>query len=137
MNGPDAGPFRWFWAEVIRKPCPSCHRPTAVGFDRADPGAAGRVPSTCTGCTGIKIENANQFSRGQIGYPLSEQGPCANCRQPTRLYGPHGRPVCDSCAETSTRPPAPEPRTAAIPPLAEIPAPRSPEPDPEPELSLF
>jgi hypothetical protein len=30
-------------------------------------------------------------------WPASETGPCGDCRQPTRRYGPEGSPLCSSC----------------------------------------
>ncbi len=140
MNSPDPGPFRWFWASRVTRPCPSCGNRTPVGFDRADPGAAQREATECTGCAADKISNAVQFARGELGYPLSEQGPCARCHGPARIYGPRSRPVCDSCA-ASSRPapeplPVPGPRAVTARPTGPvIPAPRISEA--EPELTLF
>src|SRR5258705_13344692 len=84
---PDPGLFRWFWANRVTKPCPECGHPTSVGFDRADPGAAAREPTRFVLCTAAQIDNAVQFSRGELGYPLTEQGPCVSCGGPTRRYG--------------------------------------------------
>lgn len=71
---PDPGPFRWFWAAPVRKPCPACGHPTSVGFDHAHPGASTRRPARCVQCTTAEIDNAIQFARGELGYPLTEQG---------------------------------------------------------------
>jgi len=54
----DPGPYRFFWADVIRKECPECGWATAVGFDHpADPGAQTREPTSCTGCMAREIEH--------------------------------------------------------------------------------
>lgn len=68
----------------------------------------------------------------------NETGPCVSCGAPHELYGPNGRPHCDTCY----------PRTAAyarnqqavIRPANPVPlaVPRMiPDPEPESELSLF
>ena len=115
MNS-DPGPFRWFWASRVMKPCPDCGHPTSVGFDRADPGAGAREPTRCVLCTTAQIDNAIQFARGVLGYPLTEQGLCVSCGGPARRYGPHASPKCGSCAQPEAapdNPPAePEPSPA-------------------------
>jgi hypothetical protein len=90
-----------------------------------------------------EIDNEIQFSRGTLGYPLTEQGPCAKCGAPHRLYGPKGKQFCDPCTEaTGTgghgKVPAIHAREYQMPPESHeivIPAPR--EPERENELSLF
>jgi hypothetical protein len=110
---PDPGPYRWFWASRVTRPCPDCGHPTSVGFDRADPGVSSRKPSRCVLCTEAEISNAIQCSRGELGYPLTEQGPCVSCGAPTRLYGPKGSPRCEACAQAEPTPsPSPEPSPA-------------------------
>jgi hypothetical protein len=114
----DPGPFRWFWANRVTKPCPDCGHPTSVGFDRADPGAEAREPTPCAHCTTAEVDNAVQFSRGDLGYPLTEQGPCGSCGASIRRYGPHGKPNCEACAQpeaTLGPPPEPEPSPAGQP----------------------
>jgi hypothetical protein len=115
------GPFRWFWAARVTKPCPDCGHKTSVGFDRNDPGAQDREPSRCAHCTSAAIDNAAQFARGEIGYPLTEQGPCVSCHAPARRYGPQARPACAACAGPA--PAIPEPGTAVAADLPE----RTPE----------
>jgi hypothetical protein len=110
MSKPDPGPFGWFWAKRVTRPCPDCGHPTSVGFDRADPGASTREPTRCAHCTTAEVDNAIQFSRGELGYPLTERGPCASCGTPTRRYGPHGSPKCGTCAQPqAARASSPEP----------------------------
>ena len=127
----DPGPFRWFWANRVTKPCPDCGHRTSVGFDRADPGASTREPARCVQCTAAEIDNAIQFSRGELGYPLTEQGPCVSCGAPTRRYGPQGSPACGVCVQAEATPgpsPAPEPSPARQPRI------RPPDLDAEPKL---
>jgi hypothetical protein len=112
------GPFRWFWANRVTKPCPDCGHRTSVGFDRADPGADAREPTRCVHCTTAEVDNAVQFSRGELGYPLTEQGPCVSCGTSIRRYGPHGKPNCEACAQPEAAPgppPGPEPSPAGQP----------------------
>ena len=53
----DPGPYRFFWAEVIRKECPECGWATAVGFDHPDDrGAETGDPTKCTECSARDIE---------------------------------------------------------------------------------
>jgi hypothetical protein len=52
----DHGPYRYFWAEVVRKECPECGWATAVGFDN-EPGVQDRVPTKCVECSAGDIEN--------------------------------------------------------------------------------
>ena len=132
---PDPGPFRWFWAGRVRKPCPECGHLTSVGFDRADPGVSDREPTRCVQCTTAEIDNAVQLSRGELGYPLTEQGPCASCGAPTRLYGPQGSPRCEACVRAEPAPgpsAAPEPSVTGQP----QPCPLASEARPEPDLEL-
>ncbi len=137
------GPFRFFWAEVVRRPCPVCQHPTAVGFDQNDPGAAAREPTPCVLCVRAEMDNEIQFSRGTLGYPLTEQGPCAKCGAPHRLYGPEGRKFCDPCIEVSgistldkvPAIPAREYQVPLKPHEIAIPAPREPERENEPFLT--
>lgn len=106
----DPGPFRWFWANRVTKPCPDCGHRTSVGFDRADPEAEVREPTRCVHCTAAEVDNAIQFSRAELGYPLTEQGPCVSCGAAIRRYGPHGNPKCGACAQPeAARVPSPEP----------------------------
>jgi hypothetical protein len=93
MSG-QPGPFRWFWAATVRQPCPDCGAPTAVGFDRCDTPSP---PERCVKCTAEVIANEIQFSRAELGYPVTEQGPCTVCHEPTRRYGPEGAPQCGTC----------------------------------------
>jgi len=128
---PDPGPFRWFWAERVTKPCPDCGHRTSVGFDRADPGVGAREPTRCVHCTVAEVDNAIQFSRGELGYPLTEQGPCVSCGAAIRRYGPHGSPKCGACAqpEAALGPsPESEPSLAGQAPL------RPPALEAQPEL---
>jgi hypothetical protein len=114
----DPGPFRWFWANRVTKPCPDCGHRTSVGFDRADPGAGAREPTRCVHCTTAEVGNAVQFSRGELGYPLTEQGPCGSCGASIQRYGPHGKPNCEACAQPEAAPgppPEPEPSPAGQP----------------------
>ena len=96
---PDPGPFRWFWANRVTKPCPDCGHRTSVGFDRADPEASAREPTRCVHCVTAEVDNAIHFSRAELGYPLTEQGPCVSCGAAIRRYGPHGSPKCEACAQ--------------------------------------
>ncbi|HLI42504.1 MAG TPA: hypothetical protein VKV35_12805 [Streptosporangiaceae bacterium] len=133
MTSRGAGPFRWFRANVVRLPCPDCGCPTAAGFDRDDTLSP---PARCAACSADAISNEIQFSRARLGYPVTEQGPCARCRAPARIYGPHGRPVCPACRPQAAGPPTGNPAAAATP-RARPPAAR-PAPGPEhgqPELS--
>jgi hypothetical protein len=58
-EGTGPSPFRFFWADVIRKPCPLCGRPAAVGFDSPhDPGARFRRPAKCLACASADIRPA-------------------------------------------------------------------------------
>jgi hypothetical protein len=127
----DLGPFRFFWAGKVMKPCPDCGNKTSVGFDQNDPGAADRELSRFTGCVADLIKNEVQFSRA-TPIPLPELGSCVTCYGPARVYGPQGNPACDGCRT--------EPETRQGPGMR-IPAPRlpevSPEPEHEPEFSLF
>ncbi len=133
---PDPGLFRWFCANRVTKPCPDCRHPTSVGFDRADPGAAAREPTRCVLCTAAQIDNAVQFSRGELGYPLTEQGPCVSCGGPTRRYGPHASPTCEICARAEASPD--DPSAEPEPSPAGQPQTRPPdlEVQPEPDLEL-
>ena len=108
MTG-DAGPFQWFWAGRVTRSCPSCGNRTATGFNREDPGADGREPSKCAGCATDVISNSVRMDLTAEGYPRYEQGPCVSCQEPTRRYGRHGRPACDTCASDQARAPAPSP----------------------------
>ena len=129
MKSGDPGPFRWFWANRITQPCPDCEHRTSTGFDRADPGVSTRKPARCVQCTVAEIDNAIQFSRGELGYPLTEQGPCVSCGAPTRRYGPQGNPACGACVQaTPGPPPATEPSPARQPRL------RPPDLEAGPEL---
>ena len=115
MRTSNPGPFRWFWANRVTKSCPDCGHRTSTGFDRADPGASTREPVRCVQCTAAEIDNAIQFSRGELGYPLTEQGPCVSCGAPTRRYGPQGSPACGACVQAKATPgpsSAPEPSPA-------------------------
>ena len=103
MNG-DPGPFRWFWANAVRQPCPDCEEPTAVGFDHGDTLSK---PTRCVRCTAEAVRNEIEFSKAELGYPVTERGPCAACHRPTRRYGPQGAPRCGSC-EAALREPEPE-----------------------------
>jgi len=58
-------------------------------------------------CTAEVIANEIQFSKAELGYPVTEQGPCAVCREPTRRYGPKGALRCISC-EAALQEPEPE-----------------------------
>ena len=107
MSG-DRGPFRWFWAATARQPCPDCGGPTAVGFDRYDTLSQ---PARCVKRTAEVVANEIQFSKAELGYPVTEQGPCAVCHEPTRRYGPEGAPRCVSC-EAVLQEPEPEPEAA-------------------------
>ena len=127
----DLGPFRWFWANRVSKPCPDCGHRTSVGFDRADPEASAREPTRCVHCVTAEVDNAIQFSRAELGYPLTEQGPCVSCGAAIRRYGPHGSPKCEACAQPEAGPgpsPEPEPSLAGPAPL------RSPALEAQPEL---
>jgi len=132
----DPGPFRWFWANRVTKPCPSCGNRTAVGFDRHDPGAEDREPSTCTGCSADVISNEVQFSRADP-IPLPERGPCVTCHGPARVYGPHGSPACDDCKADRESRQGPGRRQAVKVPAPRLPEASAPEPDIEPEFCLF
>jgi hypothetical protein len=131
---PDPGLFRWFWANGVTKPCPDCRHPTSVGFDRADPGVAAREPTRCVLCTAAQVDNAVQFSRGELGHPLTEQGPCVSCGDPTRRYGPHASSTCGASLDlgqaarqpNQNHQPAGQPQTC--PPDLEV--------QPEPDLEL-
>lgn len=63
------------------------------------------------------------FSASFLGYPVTEQGPCVSCREPTRRYGEAGDPMCGECH--------PEPRVI---PRTQVPLPRASEPELEPSL---
>jgi hypothetical protein len=89
-----SGPFAWFWANLVHRPCPDCGNKTAAGFDR---GGFGCEPTTCVGCTADRMHNEVVFKSAEIGYPANEQGPCVTCREPTRRYGHLGRPACEGC----------------------------------------
>ena len=128
---PDPGPFRWFWANRVTKPCPDCGHRTSVGFDRADPGAGAREPTRCVHCAAAEVDNAIQFSRAELGYPLTEQGPCGSCGAPIRRYGPHGKPNCEACAQPeAVRIPSPVP---GLPPTGQLQR-RPPALEAQPEL---
>ena len=133
----NSGPFRWFWAARATKPCPDCGHKTSMGFDRNDPGGQDQEPSRCAHCISAAIDNMVQFARGEIGYPLTEQGPCVSCHAPVRRYEPQGRPgmrgLRRPLRRSPTRPPTWSTSTCAPsarrPPMARsIPAhaPRSP-----------
>jgi DNA-directed RNA polymerase subunit M/transcription elongation factor TFIIS len=108
----DPGAFRFFWADVVRRACPECQLPTATGFDRHDPGAETREAARCPDCSAERIEwTALQQSRA-LGYPLTEQGPCASCREPAHRYGDGGKPLCATCEPEATEPHVPEPGPA-------------------------
>jgi hypothetical protein len=62
--------------------------------------ASAREPARSVQCAAAEIDNAIRLSRGELGYPLTEQGPCASCGAPTRLYGLQGSPTCGSCKNT-------------------------------------
>ena len=131
MSKPDPGPFRWFWANRVTRPCPDCGHRTSVGFDRADPGASAREPTRCVHCTSAEVDNAVQFSRAELGYPLTEQGPCVSCGASIRRYGPHGSPKCGTCGQPeAARVPSPEP---ALSPAGQLQR-RSLAPEAQPEL---
>jgi hypothetical protein len=133
----DSGPFRYFWANVVRKPCAECQHPTAVGFDRHDPGESTREPTRCVLCVKAEVDNAIQFARGEIGYPLTEQGPCARaeCRKPHHLYGPNGHPLCPECREAEPdKKAAKEHQPSRKSHQVVIPAPRESEREKEPSL---
>lgn len=123
--------YRFFYADVIREPCPTCEHPTGVGFTRND--SEPEKPTECVLCARAEIDNEIQFSHAS-GYPVTEQGPCANaeCRAPHRLYGPNSTPLCPECTESQPERKAGGTRKA---PKMTVPAPR--EPEREPELSLF
>jgi hypothetical protein len=133
---PDPGPFRWFWAGRVTRPCPDCGHPTSVGFDRADPGVSTRQPARCVQCTTAELDNAIQFARGELGYPLTEQGPCVSCGGPTRLYGPQASPKCGSCAQPEAAPGNPSAEPGPSPPGQPQPCPPDLEVRPEPDLEL-
>lgn len=117
----DPGPYRFFWANVIRRPCPGCGAPTGTGFDRHDPGAATRAPTRCAGCAAAAITRQAQAESTHTGYPIAEQGPCAKCRQPTRRYGDEGRPLCPCCQPGAGVTPRPTgPGEARAPEAADI-----------------
>ena len=130
---PDPGPFRWFWANRVTKSCPDCGHRTSVGFDRADPEAGVREPTRCVHCTAAEVDNAIQFSRAELGYPLTEQGPCVSCGAAIRRYGPHGNPKCGACAQPeAARVPSPAPEPSPAGQLQR----RPPDLEPQPELEL-
>ena len=105
---PDPGPFRWFWANRVTKPCPDCGHRTSVGFDRADPGAGAREPTRCVHCAAAEVDNAIQFSRAELGYPLTEHGKpnCEACAQPEAAPGPPPGPELSPAGQPQRRPPA-------------------------------
>lgn len=104
----DPGPYRFFWADVIRVACPECEIPTGVGFDRHDPGGEDREPARCTECAADRIEWAVKQEGRALGFPLNELGPCGQCRESTHRYGPGGKPLCPSCEPEPDRAPESE-----------------------------
>ena len=128
---PDPGPFRWFWANRVTKSCPDCGHRTSVGFDRADPEAGAREPTRCVQCTAAEVDNAIQFSRGELGYPLTEQGPCVSCGAAT---GGTGRTATRSAGPARSRRHARVPSPEPEPSLAGPPQRRPPVLEAQPEL---
>ena len=104
MSWLDETPFGFFWANRVTGPCPSCGNRTSTGFDRHDPDAGRREPSKCAGCAADVISNSVRMDLTADGYPRYEQGPCVSCQEPTRRYGPHGRPACERCAPGADHP---------------------------------
>ncbi|MGA2830101.1 MAG: hypothetical protein ABSF03_28785 [Streptosporangiaceae bacterium] len=68
---PEGSPYEWFWANVVRKPCPDCSHPTGVGFDRNDPGVLDRKPARCTECSASAIHRDIQIEAAHPGIRLA------------------------------------------------------------------
>ncbi len=69
MNGAGPGPFRWFWADVARQPCPDRGEPAATGSGRSDtPGQ----PTRRTACRAAAISNEVWFAAALRGYLARE-----------------------------------------------------------------
>jgi hypothetical protein len=64
-------PYEWFYADVIRKPCPDCSNPTAVGFSTKDPGVHGREPARCVECSAQAIHRDAQYEAAHPGIRLT------------------------------------------------------------------
>lgn len=94
--------------------CPECELPA--------PGTADG--SRCCACSAERVAWAARAESGALGYPVTEQGPCADCREPTHRYGDGGRPLCAGCeAELAARTPEPAPAPVRAPEVVEIPEP--------------
>lgn len=124
----EPGAYRFFYADVIREPCPDCGEPTGVGFSKHDPGAEEREVTRCTECAAAGIEREAEIESEYLGYPVTDRGNCTGCGNSTQRYGEAGSPQCQECGPEPTRDtPAPEPPSMEAVRQAGVPVAQAPE----------
>lgn len=95
-SGPkdDLSPYRFFYAGVVRQPCPDCGRLTATGFDRND---IERRPERCNECSSEALQDMAHEAKMGLGHAPEQEGNCSGCGDRTVVYGEGGRPLCSDC----------------------------------------